>query len=389
MLWFGCCEVKFDLRRADLSGDLSTQKYRKYLEFAGLCLLAAALFWWFGRKLNWTEVREAVGRSNPYLLLAAALIVSFSYAVRAFRWGALLKPLVPSRFADLFAATTVGFGAVFLIGRAAEVIRPVVLPMRDPRVRPSASIVTIMVERIYDLMAVVLLFSINLIWFKPPVSAVNDFARVRAVGIGLVVAAAFGIGVLAWFRKHSKTLIEFFGRLFDRWTFIPKRLVRLILSIMEQLARSLRVLVNFGELAETIGWTVVLWMGVAFANMLVIRAFGLNFGFSETVFVLGWSLAGSLVPTPGGAAGAFHAATAAGFIFLGVPAETAAAISIVLHVIDFGPAVLFGFFYFLRGDLNLSKLRALATPEAVEHVVEEDDLVPGDGRAKSEALGTF
>jgi len=377
------------LGRADLSGNLSQQKYRKYLEFAGLCLLAAALFWWFGRKLNWSEVRQAVGRSNPYLLVAASFIISFSYAVRAFRWGALLKPLVTSRFADLFAATTVGFGAVFLIGRAGEVIRPVVLPMRDPRVRPSASIVTIMVERIYDLIAVVLLFSVNLIWFKPPAALVNDFAKVRAVGIVLVVGAAFGIGVLAWFRKNSNTVIDFFVRLFKRWTFIPKRVVRLVLSTIEQLARALRVLVNFAELAETIGWTAVLWLGVALANMLVIRAFGLHFGFSETVFVLGWSLAGSLVPTPGGAAGAFHAATAAAFIFLGVPAETAAAISIVLHVIDFGPAVVFGFFYFLRGDLNFSKLRALATPEAVEHVVEDEALVPGDARTESEALGTF
>ena len=75
----------------------------------------------------------------------------------------------------------------------------------------------------------------------------------------------------------------------------------------------------------------------------MLRAFGLNFGLTETIFVLGWSLVGSLVPTPGGAAGAFHAATAAGLIFLGVERETAAAISIVMHVVDFGPAVVFGF----------------------------------------------
>ncbi len=40
--------------------------------------------------------------------------------------------------------------------------------MRDPRVRPSASLVTILVERIYDLTAVALMFAINLIWFRPP-----------------------------------------------------------------------------------------------------------------------------------------------------------------------------------------------------------------------------
>ena len=104
-----------------------------------------------------------------------------------------------ARLPDLFAATTIGFGAVFLLGRAAEVVRPVVLPMRDPRVRPSASVVTIMVERIYDIMAVVLMFAINLIWFKPPNTPGTEFARVRIVGIALLVVGVVGVIGLTWF----------------------------------------------------------------------------------------------------------------------------------------------------------------------------------------------
>jgi uncharacterized protein (TIRG00374 family) len=357
---------------------LHASNYRKYFEFAALCLLAAALFWWFGRKLNWAEVREAVGRSNPYYLIAGTTIVCISYLIRAFRWGALLKPLGPSRISDLFAATTVGFGTVFLIGRAGEVVRPVVLPMRDPRVRPSAAFVTIMVERIYDLMAVILLFAVNLVWFRPPASLQKEFPKVRGLGIALLVGLAMGIALLAWFRRNHQAVVGVCTRLFDRWHFIPPRLAKLIVGTLEQLARALRVLVNFNELAETAGWSALLWVGVAFANLLIIRAFGINFGLSQTIFVMGWSLAGSLVPTPGGAAGAFHTATAAGLIFLGITAETAAAISIVMHIIDFGPALFFGFFYFIRGDLNFSKLRALASPEAVEHVVEEEELVPDE-----------
>ena len=99
---------------------------------------------------------------------------------------------------------------------------------------------------------------------------------------------------------------------------------------------------------------------------------------TETIFVLGWSLVGSLVPTPGGAAGAFHAATAAGLIFLGVPRDTAAAISIVMHVIDFGPALIFGVFYIIKGDISLSRLRSLTSSEAVEHAVEDEKAVPDE-----------
>ena len=367
---------------------MKTSNYRKYLEFGALCLLAVGLLWWFGRKLDWVEVRRTVSHANPYLLALATVIISLSYLFRACRWGALLKPLVPSRLADLFAATTVGFGAVFLVGRAGEVVRPVVLPMRDPRVRPSASFVTILVERIYDMVAIVVFFAANLIWFRPAGAFVADFGRVRTAGVVLLAGAVVGVATLTWFRKKSDTVIGAVTRLLARWHFIPKRLTKLILRVLDQLAQSLRVLVNFRELAETIGWTVLLWFGITLANLLVIRAFGLNFGFSETIFVLGWALAGSLVPTPGGAAGAFHAATAAGFLFLGVERDTAAAVSIVMHFVDFGPAVLFGLFYMARGDLNLTKLRSLVSAEK-NGPLEDGKKVPDEypGRAQPDAAG--
>lgn len=344
----------------------NTANYRKYLEFGLLCLLAALLLWWFGRSLDWTEVRRTVANSDPYLLAPAVIIICLVYLFRAFRWGVLLKPLAPARLSDLFAATTIGFSSVFLVGRAGEFVRPVVLSMRDPRVRPSASLVTILVERIYDLTAVALMFSLNLIWFKPPVTFEVSFDRVRLAGFGLLGAIVVGIAFLAWFRTRSAMVMGLLERVFTRWRLIPRVVAKIVLRILEQLAGALRVLVNARELAETIGWTVMTWFGIALANLLVMRAFHLPVGFQETIFVLGLSLVGSLVPTPGGAAGAFHAATAAGFLFLGVQKETAAALSIVLHLVDFGPALLFGVFYVIRGDLSFSKLRTLVSPHPVE-----------------------
>jgi len=342
----------------------NTHSYRKYIEFAVLCLLASALLWWFGRNLDWVEVRRTVGNSDPYLLAAAVVSISAVYFFRAFRWGALLKPLSAARFWDLFAATTIGFSAVFLVGRAGEFVRPVVLSMRDPRVRPSASLVTIVVERIYDMSAVALMFAINLIWFQPPASLGVSFDKVRTAGLILLTVTLAGILFLIWFRKQSGLVINLFERFFASWHFIPRIVAKVVLRILEQLAQALRVLVNLAELAETIGWTALIWFAIAAANLLVLRAFHLQVGFPETIFVLGWALVGSLVPTPGGAAGAFHAATAAGLLFLGVQKETAAALSIVMHLVDFGPALLFGLFYFIRGDLSMAKLRAaMISPE--------------------------
>ncbi len=335
---------------------------RRYIEFGVLCLLAALLLWWFGRNLDWAQVRLAVSNANPYLLAAAVVIVCTVYLTRSLRWAALLKPLAAARLADLFAATTIGFSGIFLAGRAGEVVRPVVLSMRDPRIRPSASLVTILVERIYDMTAVALMFAVNLLWFRPQLALEVSFDRVRLAGVIMLSAVILGIVFLTWFRKRSSLVIDFCERLFARWRFIPHKLSRFVLGILEQLAQALRVLVDFRELTETTGWTALIWLSIASANFLVMRAFHLQVGPTETIFVLGWSLVGSLVPTPGGAAGAFHAATAAGLLFLGVKKEMAAALSIVLHLVDFGPALLFGIFYLIRGDLSVTKLRAMISP---------------------------
>jgi uncharacterized protein (TIRG00374 family) len=351
---------------------------RKYVEFGALSLLAVAILWLFGRNLNWSEVRAAVGHANLYLLGLAFLVMSLSYLLRAARWGALLAPLCPAGLRNLFISTTVGFGAVLILGRTGEVVRPVVLPMRDKRIRPSASFVTIMVERIYDLLAVVVLFAANLLWLRPPANLAVQFGRVRIAGVVLLIVMLSTVFALTHFRRKSERAVAVVKNLLERRRFIPPRLTRAIVSIIEQLALALRVLANARELAVTMGWTALVWITITLGNLLVLRAFGLPFGIPETVFVMGWALVGSLVPTPGGAAGAFHAATAAALMFLGITRENAAAVSIVMHLIDFSPALVFGLFYLLRGDISLARLRTLTSTEAVEHAVEDEKVIPDE-----------
>src|SRR5580765_7821100 len=348
--------------------------YRKIIEFAALLLLAGLIIWLFGRKLDWQQVKAAVQKSDWRLILIAIVIILLAYLWRVVRWQALLKPLTPTSLREVWIATCVGFAAVLTIGRAGEVVRPVALPMRDRRVRPAASFVTIMIERLYDTMTVVLMFAVNLLWFKPTSSAV-EFGRVRIIGFGFLAVLAVGIAFLIWFRRRSSSFIAWLDNRIEARSSLVLRIKKAMLSTLEQLATALKVLSDVRLLCITIFWSFVLWGSVIAANMLVCRAFGISFGVSQIIFVLGWSMVGSVVPTPGGAAGAFHAATAAALILLGVGRDQAAATAIILHLVDFGPAAVFGLFYFLRGDVSLARLRSLASVEAVEHAVEDEPVV--------------
>lgn len=337
-----------------------------------LLILAVGIIWWFGRRLDWGQVKLAVQKSDWRLIVLACGVILLGYLWRAIRWRAFLAPLTKASLREVWIATTVGFGAVLLIGRAGEVVRPVVLPMRDKRVRPAASFVTVIVERLYDSMTVVLFFAANLLWFKPTPETASDFGRARLVGLVFLGLLVLGIAALIWFRRRSQTVIKWLDQRISPGSQFRSRVKRALLSTLEQLATALSVLSNIRQLTISICWSLLLWFSVVVANLLVCRAFGLPFGFSQILFVLGCSMVGSAVPTPGGAAGAFHAATGGALVLLGVGREQAAAVAIILHLVDFGPAALFGLFYFLRGDVNLARLRALASATAVEHAVEDE-----------------
>lgn len=344
---------------------------RKYVKFILLFLFAVFLLWLFGRNLDWAEVGTSLREANATYLAAAVLIICAGYLLRAIRWSVLLQPITKSSIRDLFATTTVGFAAIFLIGRAGEIVRPMWLPMRDHRVRPSAAVVTIAVERVFDLASLIAFFSVSLIWFNAPAGRESEFAYIKLVGNVMLACCLVGIVSLVVYQKTSPKIIAWFTRITNK-SWIPTRLRYIFLSLLRQLAKSLEILKDWREILWASFWTIGLWLSIAIPTWLVLLAFGLPLTFVDSIFVMGVASMGSLVPTPGGAAGAFHAATAGALILLGVDREQAAAVSIIMHLVYFAPAIVFGLYYFLHGDISIERFRSLMSSENAEREIESD-----------------
>ena len=342
---------------------------RKYIKFILLFLFAVFIFWFFGRNLNWSEVSESLQRAKAVYIISAVLIICLGYFLRALRWRVLLEPITKSSLKELFATTTVGFAAVFFVGRAGEIVRPMWLPMRDRRVRPSAALVTLGLERIFDFAAIICFFAVNLLWFAVPAGRESEFEYIKLVGNLMLVGVALGFTALVIYQRISSKVIFWAERVTDR-KFIPKRIRRIIISILKQLSAALAILRDWREIASIIFWTILLWLAIAVPTWLVLLAFDLPFTFSDSLFIMGFAAVSSVVPTPGGAAGAFHTATSVSILFLNnqLKPEDAAAVSIVMHLVYFAPAVIFGLYYFLHGDISIARFRSLLDSE---HAVEE------------------
>ena len=81
-----------------------------------------------GAKL-WLVARNA----NPYYLLLSLVAIYVCYALRALRWQVLQSNLGPSSFWAIYKLTLAGFSAVFLLGRAGELLRQVLARQRHQR----------------------------------------------------------------------------------------------------------------------------------------------------------------------------------------------------------------------------------------------------------------
>lgn len=346
---------------------------KKYLKFTLLVLLAVFIFWFFGRNLEWSKVSESLRQANATYLIISTLIICLGYLLRALRWRTLLSPITETNLRELFAATTVGFSVILIVGRAGEIVRPMWLSMRDHRVRPSAGLITLVVERICDLVALICFFAVSLLWLKPPAGHESEFQHIRSIGMIMLAGVALGIVVLYFYHRYAKAINQWFARAIDK-NFIPKRIQAIFLNLLSQLATSLEIFRDWREVLAVIGWTLIVWLGISIPTWLIILAFDIPMSFSDSLTVMFIAALGSVVPTPGGAAGAFHAATAGALILFGIDVEKAAAVSFVMHIIYFAPAIFFGIYYFARGDISLARLKNLLssehTVEDVEHETE-------------------
>jgi len=331
---------------------------RKHLKTIILVLLTAAILWRLWRGLDWAEVGHSLSQASTLLLGAAFAVSCTTNLIRAFRWRSLLAPLAPAAIPEVFAATNIGLGSTFLFGAAVgELIRPLSLTLLSPQVRRSASFLTIVGERVCDISVLFVLFGLSLLWLPMYSSRLLQSTHAGEIGIVLLILPSVALVALFFLNRRVGIASTRLTEGTANWKLVSNPVRRTFLRIAHQLTHALTLLANTRTLLAVTAWTIVQWLSVILTIWLTLHAFGMPFGMKETILIMCCGLVGSLVPTPGGAAGAFHAAISSGLIFLGATLDQAAAISIVSHLLGYVPALIFGSYYLLRWDVNLAQLQ--------------------------------
>ena len=334
-----------------------------------ILLLTFGLLAYFLRDADMREVWAETRRADPLLLVLALAATAATYVLRAARWQYLLAPIGPTRFSTAFRTTVIGFAASALLpARAGEVIRPYLLARREGLSATSA-FATVILERLLDLLAVLLLFASWVLFGAAGVVA-RDPSHLTRVKVGGAMAGSAAIVAAVIFfalAGHPERL----GRLtlgIER--VLPRRLARAAARFVETFAQGLGVMRQPGRLVAALALSFPLWISIAAGIWLTSRAFHITFPFSASFLVMTMLVVGVAVPTPG-AIGGFHA-----FFqftvetFFGAPHDRAVGAAIVLHAISFLPVTIVGLLFMLSEGLTLAGVRRLAEKEAPGGPVE-------------------
>lgn len=317
-----------------------------------VALVTALLLWWFLRSIDLGEAWRATLDAHWGWIAAAVAVTIQTYVIRAWRWQVLLAPIGTASFRAAFRTTVMGFAANLLLpARAGEFLRPYLLS-RSEGLNAASAFATIVVERLLDLVTVLLLFACVVVFSGVNVSPAVEDAGLVAAGIALG-----GLAVLFVLAGHPERLARWADRLALR---LPTVLARLVSQLVRTLAEGLKVMRSPSHLAWAIVWSLPLWLSIALGIIFTSWAFGLQLSFMGSFLVLGYLTVGVMTPTPG-AAGGFHLAYKLALTQLMpdpglIPTIVAAAI--VLHLVSFGPVTLLGLLFMWQDGLTLGGVTA-------------------------------
>ena len=257
---------------------------------------------------TWKKFIVSVGQANVWLLLLALVSIYGCYAIRAVRWQRFCRYVGPTTFRNTYAGTLMGFASIFVLGRAGEPIRPMLLARKDRL--PVASMFGIFfLERFCDFAAAAALACLSLLVFPGRLSdAGADMTWVAHAQRGgwLLFAAMVGlIAILVYYRVHGAGAVD---RALDRWRSaggIRTRLAAFLTGISE----GLQAIRTLPDLWAAIGYTAAHWVLASLIYLWVAKAFPSAFihsdmNFSGAMLLLAVTLVGSVLQLPGIGGGA-------------------------------------------------------------------------------------
>jgi len=316
-------------------------------------VLISILFIWLAlRGMRLEEFWDAVKQGNYIWLVPGVAVYFVGVWVRAWRWHYLLGPIKKISTRTMFPITTIGYmGNNIYPARAGEVLRAVILKRKEG-VSISASLATIIVERIFDGVVMLAFVFVNLPELAKLTGSsgfVGNIQQVAVIGTGVFLGALAVFLLAAMFPQTTAKA--------GLWTiqhFLPQRLHTRIISMMNKFLDGLASLRSPFNVLMVFFTSVIIWLLETGKYWFVMHAFSFSVSFFALMLMNGIVNLATTIPSAPGYIGTFDAPGIAVLTAYGVEHSTAAGYTLVLHVALWLPITLLGAYYLAREGIQWS-----------------------------------
>ncbi|MFN7936042.1 MAG: lysylphosphatidylglycerol synthase transmembrane domain-containing protein [Bryobacteraceae bacterium] len=323
---------------------------------------AVAAIAWFGlrsrgKEFEWDVFRATFADMHWGWFTAGVLLVLVTYLGRAIRWQVMLRPVKPkSSLSNLLTATTIGFTAVVLFGRAGELVRPYLIATKE-KVSFSSQVAAWFLERIYDLLSVLLLFGFALAQITTSSTKVTGPMEtvLRLGGHTAGVLATLCLALLVTFGLFPNFVEK---RLHGALEVLPERFRGRIQGLVSSFLSGTSSTRQGGIVVLLVGYTFCEWLIIVASFLCIFKAIPITQGLGvvDTLIVVGFVAFGSAVQIPGIGGGMQVATVVVLTELFKVPLESASGIAILIWAVTFVSIVPIGLVLAVRDGLEWRKL---------------------------------
>ena len=250
-----------------------------------MLVLAAVVAWgWHRIHFDFREFRSQLGLANWGKIAIGLACIYAGYVLRSARWALLLRHNKRVPPLSLVGTQVMGFTAVALIGRVADLVRPY-LVARKTDLELSSQVAVYIVERLSDMGAIAVLFSIAILQIPQQAiwAAINHskslvwlshhaplWVPVFAFRYGGLVMTVLGVLFLACIRLAGDTIAAVFERSIG---VVSKGLGEAVGHKIRTFRTGLDTIRSLADFAWLAGFSMLMWLLIGGAYFETMRAF--------------------------------------------------------------------------------------------------------------------
>jgi uncharacterized protein (TIRG00374 family) len=294
----------------------------------------------------WSTVQTA----NYWWIIPGVAVYFVAVLARTWRWHYMLRHITPVSVARLFPVVVIGYmGNNVYPARAGELLRSYVLRRREG-VPISASLATVVLERLFDGLVMLLFVFVTLPFAPlPPTYA----ALVTGFSVLFFAALAAFLALAA----RPQQMSRLYTWVVDR--FVPVAIRPRVHGLFDKFVEGLQSLRSPRDLLLIFVSSTLIWLTETAKYWFVMHAFPFEVPFTVLMLMTAVVNLFTTLPSTPGYVGTFDVPGIAILTAYGVEQAIATGYTLVLHVALWLPITLLGAFFMLRehlgwGDIDLA-----------------------------------